>query len=91
MLKLNGIAFHGKILILEEAMSQEKKNEQQRQREYQKRPQVVVNNFQENQDSFKKPNVISGNSMSKKEETYHSKNKNVFLIGDRHSNSINIQ
>ena len=29
--------------------------------------------------------------MSKKEDTCHSKSKNVFLIGDRHSNSINIQ
>ena len=29
--------------------------------------------------------------MNKKEDTCHSKSKNVFLIGDRHSNSINIQ
>ena len=58
LLKLNGIVFHGKSLILEEAMVPGKKSEQQRQRQYHKRPQVVVNNFPENQDTLKKPKVI---------------------------------
>ena len=53
LLKLNGIEFHGKSLILEEAMSTGKKSEKQRQRQY-RRPQVVVNNFPENKDTFKK-------------------------------------
>ena len=82
LLKLNGIEFHGKCLIVEEAMSPEKKSEQQRKkRRYHKEPQVVANNFPENQDTFKKPNVMSGNSTSKNEETYSNKNKKVFLIG----------
>ena len=75
-------------LILEEAMSTGKKSEQQRQRQYHKRPRVVVSNFPENQYLFKKPNVMSGNSMSKNEQTYENKNKKVFLIGDRHLNRI---
>ena len=52
LLKLNGIEFHGKSLVLEEAVSPGKKSEQQRQRQYHKRPQVVVNNSPENQDTF---------------------------------------
>ena len=63
---------------------QEKKIEQQRQRSYHKRPQAVVNNFPENQDAFKKPNVLSGNLASKNEGTYRNKNNKVFLIGDSH-------
>ena len=62
-------------------MSPGKRSEQQRQRQYHKLPQVVVNNFPENQDTFKKPNVMSGNSTSKNEGTYRSKNNNIFLIG----------
>ena len=88
LLKLNGVEFHGRSLILEEAMSPGKKCEQQRQRQYHKRPQVVVNNFSENQDTFKKPNVMSGNSTSKNEETYCNKNSKVFLVGDSHLNRI---
>ena len=57
-----------------------KKRDQQRQRQYHKRPQVVVNNFPENQDTFQKSNVMSGNSMSKNEETYHNKSNKLFLI-----------
>ena len=48
--KFNGIRFYKKSLILEEAMFTRKKCEQQRQRQYHKRPQVVVENFPENQD-----------------------------------------
>ena len=81
MLKLNGIEFPGKSLIPEKVMSPGKRSEQQRQRQYHKLPQVVVNNFPENQDTFKKPNVMSGNSTSKNEGTYRSKNNNIFLIG----------
>ena len=81
LLKLNGIEFPGKSLIPEKAMSPGKRSEQQRQRQYHKLPQVVVNNFPENQDTFKKPNVMSGNSTSKNEGTYRSKNNNIFLIG----------
>ena len=46
-------------------------------------------NFLENQDTIKKPNVISGNSTRKNEETYCNKNNKVFLIGDSHLNRIN--
>ena len=58
------------------------KSEHQRQRQYHIRPQTVVNNSPENQDTFKKPNVMSGNSTSKNEGTYRNKNNKVFLIGD---------
>ena len=87
--KLCGIEFHGKNLILEDSMSPGKKFEQQRQRQYHKRPQVIVNNFPENQDTFKNPNVMSGNSTRKNEETYRNKSNKVFLIGDSHLNRIN--
>ena len=70
-------------------MSLGKKCEQQRERQYHKRPQAVVNNFAENQGTFKKPNVISGNSMSKNEENYCNKNNKVLLIGYSHLNRIN--
>ena len=43
LLKLNGIEFHGKNLILEKPMTPGKKIEQQQQSEYHKQPQVVVN------------------------------------------------
>ena len=76
-------------LILEEAMSPGKKGEQQRQTQYHKRPQVVVKIFPENQDAFKKPNVLSGNSTSKNKGTYRNKNNTVFLIGDSRLNRIN--
>ena len=83
LLKFNGIEFHGKSLILEVSMSTGKKSEQQHQRQYHKRPQIVGNNFPENEDTFKKHMlVISGNSTSKNEETYRNKNNKVFLIGD---------
>ena len=82
LLKLNGIEFHGQNSISEEAVSLGKKIEQQRQRSYHKRPQAVVNNFPENQDAFKKPNVLSGNLASKNVGTYRNKNNKVFLIGD---------
>ena len=48
-----------------------------------------MNNFPENQEGFKKPNVMSGNSMRKNEETYRNKNSEVFLIGNSHLNRIN--
>ena len=69
LLKLNGIEFHGKSSVLEKAMSPGKKSEKQLQRQYHKRPQVIVNNSSENQDTFKKPDVMSGNSKSKNEGT----------------------
>ena len=78
LLKLNGIEFYGKNLILEEAMTSGEKIEQQRQRQYHKRPQVVVNNFPENQDTFKKPNVLSGNSASKNVGNYRNKKIRCF-------------
>ena len=78
LLKLNGIEFYGKNLILEEAMTSGEKIEQQRQRQYHKRPQVVVNNFPENQDTFKKPNVSSGNSASKNVGNYRNKKIRCF-------------
>ena len=52
LFKLNGIEFHGESLIPEKAMSPGKRSEQQRQRQYHKLPQVVVNNFPENQDTL---------------------------------------
>ena len=88
LLKLNGIEFHGQNSISEEAVSLGKKIEQQRQRLYHKRPQAVVNNFPENRDAFKKPNVLSGNLASKNVGTYRNKNNKVFLIGDSHLNRI---
>ena len=39
-------------------MTPEKKIEQQRHTLYNKRPQAAMNNFLENQDTFKKPNVL---------------------------------
>ena len=54
LLKLIDIEFHGKSLILEEAKSTGKKSGQQRPRQYHKRPQVAVNSFLKNQDTFKK-------------------------------------
>ena len=89
LLKLDGIEFHGKNFILEEAITPGKKIEQQRYTLYHKRPQVAMNNFLENQDTFKKPNVLSGNSASKNGGTYSNKNNKVFLIGDSHLNRIN--
>ena len=65
LLKLNGTEFDGKSLILKEAISPAKQCEEKRQRQCHKRPQAVVNNFPENQDTFNKPNVISGNSPTK--------------------------
>ena len=60
---------HSNSLILQETMStRKKKSEQQRQRRYHKRPQVVVNEFPENLDAFKKPNVVPGNSTTKMRE-----------------------
>ena len=47
-----------------------------------------MNNFPENQDTFKKPNVVSGNSSTKYEETYPNKNIKAYLIGDKHLNRI---
>ena len=54
-------------------------------KQHHKQPQVAVNNLPENQDTFKKPNVLSSkkshvetvkeNSASKNEETCHNKNK----------------
>ena len=48
-----------------------------------------MNNFSENQDTFKKPNVVSGNSSTKNEKTYPNKNIMAYLIGDKHLNRIN--
>ena len=42
--------------------------------------------FPENQETFKKPNIMSGNSTNKNEETYRNKNNKVILIGDSHLN-----
>ena len=89
LLKPDGIEFHGKNFILEEAITPGKKIEQQRYTLYHKRPQVAMNNFLENQDTFKKPNVLSENSASKNGGTYSNKNNKVFLIGDSHLNRIN--
>ena len=47
-----------RVQFLKRPWSQAKKSEQQRQRQYHKRPQVVVNNFPDNQDTLKKPKVI---------------------------------
>ena len=85
-LKLKGMDFHG---ILEEAMSTRKQSGQGRQREHQIRTQVVMNNFVENRDKFKNPNVMSENRTSKNEGTYRNKSNKVFLIGDTFLNRIN--
>ena len=80
LLKLNGIEFEWKQFNSRRGQIPLKKRDQQRQRQYHKRPQVVVNNFPENQDTFQNSNVMSGNSMSKNEETYHNKSNRLFLI-----------
>ena len=79
LFKLNGIEFHGKFNSRRGHVPQEKK---------------VNNNdkhsiINENQDAFKKPNVLSGNSTSKNKGTYRNKNNTVFLIGDSRLNRIN--
>ena len=48
-----------------------------------------MNNFLENQGTFKKSNVMSGNSMNKNEETYHDKSNTLFLIIFSESYRIN--
>ena len=48
-----------------------------------------MNNFLENQGTFKKSNVMSGNSMNKNEETYHDKSNKLFLIIFSESYRIN--
>lgn len=66
MFKLNGIKFNGKSLFLEEAMFTARNWTTATKT-------VVVNNFLENQDLFKKPSVMSENSTSKSGDTYYNK------------------
>ena len=48
-----------------------------------------MNNFPKNQDTFKKTDVMSGNSTSNNEGTYRNKSNKIFLIGGSHLNRIN--
>ena len=91
--KLDGIDLLGRKLLIKEAISIRKKDSKQN-----KRPNLVVNNFTEKQDLFKRPRIITGNksyatavSERKINETYEERNyprqpqrKKIFMIGDSH-------
>ena len=97
LLKLDGIDLLGRKLLIKEAISTTKKDPKQT-----KRPNFVVNNFQENQDLFKPPRIIPGNksyatavSERKVNATNEERNyprqpqrKKNFTIGDSHLTRI---
>ena len=95
LLKLDGIDLLGrKILIL---ISTRKNDPKQN-----KRPNIAVNNFPENQDLFKRPRIVTGNKLyatavneSEVDATYEERNysrqpqrKKTFIIGDSHLTRI---
>ena len=61
LIKLNGCNFRRKKIIVEEATSTRKKVELVIDKSDKRRPQVVVNNFPENQDLFQRPKIVPGN------------------------------
>ena len=61
LIKLNGIDFIETCIIVEEARSTRSRVNQGATNSVTRRPQVVVNQFLENQDIYFKPSVVPGN------------------------------
>ena len=87
LIKLNGSDFLETCIIVEEATSIRSRVNQGAKNSVTRRPQVVVNQFPENQDVYFKPSVIPGNRSYT--ETVQSLRK-VIIFGDSIPRGIRI-
>ena len=87
LIKLNGNDFLETCIIVEEATSIRSRVNQGAKNSVTRRPQVVVNQFPENQDVYFKPSVIPGNRSYT--ETVQSLRK-VIIFGDSIPRGIRI-
>ena len=87
LIKLNGINFLESCIIVKEATSTRSRVNQGATNSVTRRPQVVVNQFPENQDVYSKPSVAPGNRSYA--ETVQSLRK-VIIFGDSIPRGIRI-